>query len=200
VLIDNFAKLNRSSRSAVSAALIVIAAIATYNRIVGPHVTCLLAAQRYESVLGSIMRKNKVINKVVESKRKELQQLREQSAQLQNILFTPNEAKEFLSDLEAIAEETDCAVYSLNFVTSEPVLIGGESENALSVITDSAKLSVVGTYGNVLRLTERLQARTQKVWIGPVRIEALGDNPDQLKCDMTIAIYTIKDKEATLYE
>ena len=138
MLIDNFAKLNRSSRSAIFAALIVIAAIPTYNRLVAPHVAYLFAAQQYDSVLSSIVKKNEVINNTVEFKKKELQQLREQSAQLQSTLLTPNEAKEFLSDLEAIAKETDCAVYSLNISASKPVLENKQDKDASGIIINSA--------------------------------------------------------------
>ena len=48
MIIGNFAKLNRSTRDSVFAALIVIAAIAMYNWIVAPHVDYLFAAQQYE--------------------------------------------------------------------------------------------------------------------------------------------------------
>jgi len=198
VLIDNFAKLNRSSRRAVYAALIVIAAIATYNRIVAPHVTRLSAAQRYEFVLGDIMKKNEVINKLVESKRKELQQLREQSARLQNALFSPSEAKEFLSDLEVIVEETDCAVYSLNFKTSEPGLKNEWDKDASGIAANSVMLSVTGVYDNIIRLVEKIQMRTRRVWIDSLKIKALDGKSPQLKCDMTITIYIIRDKEASL--
>lgn len=200
MLIDDLAKLNRSRRSAVSAALLIIAAIAMYNWTVAPHTTYLLAAQRYESAIDNIAKESKVISNKVKIKKKKLQQLREQFTELQSILFTSGKATEFFSDLQPISEQTGCIVHSLNFVTGEPVLRGEESENALGIVANSAVLSVVGVYGNIIKLVERLQARTEKVWIDSVRMEVLGDNADPLKCDMTITIYTIKDKEATLYE
>lgn len=198
MLIDNFAKLNRSSRSAVSAALIVIVAIAMYNWIVAPHVTCLSAAQRHESVLGSIAKKNEVINNTVEFKKKELQQLREQSAQLQSTLFTPNEAKEFLSDLAAIAEEAGCAVYSLNFSTSEPGPENKQSKDTLGIVANSAMLAVIGVYENIIRLVEKLQTHTRGVWIDSIKMKALDDNSSELKCDVTITIYTIQKKDTSV--
>jgi len=196
VLIDNLAKLNRSSRSAVFAALIVIAAIATYKRIVAPHVTYLFAAQQYESVLGDTMKKNKIIINKAKVKKKELQQLREQSVRLQSKLFTPTKAKEFLSDLEVTAKETDCAVYSLNFSTSEPDLENKQNKDASGISANRAMLGVIGVYDNIIRLVEKLQMRTRGVWIDSLKMEAVDGKSPRLKCDMTITIYTIQDKEA----
>ena len=200
MLIEDFAKLNRSRRNGVSAALVIIVAIAMYNWTVAPHTTYLFAAHRYEAAIDSLAKESKVVSGKVKIKKKELQELREQFTELQNILFTPDTATEFFSDLQPISEEVGCVVYSLSFATGGQVLKGEESESALGIVANSAMLSVVGIYGNIIKLVERLQARTQTVWIGSVRMEAFGNNPVQIKCDMTVVIYTIEDKEATFYE
>ena len=198
MLIDNLAKSNRPSRSAVSAALIVIAAIAMYSWIVAPHTTYLSAAQQYDSTLGNVARKNEVIVNMVEVKKKKLEELREQFARLQSTLFTPSEAKEFLSDLEVIVKETDCAVYSLNLSTSEPVPESKQNKDASGISANRAMLGVIGVYDNIIRLVEKLQMRTQGVWVDSLKMEALDGDSAQLKCDMTITIYTIQDKETAL--
>ena len=195
MLIDNLAKLNRSSRSAVFAALIVIAAIATYKRIVAPHATYLFAAQQYESVLGNVVKKNKVIHNTIKVKKKKLEESREQFARLKSTLFTPNEAKEFLSDLEVTAKETNCAVSSLNFGASKPVL---ENKQNKGISANRATLVVIGVYDNIIRLVEKLQMRTQGVWIDSLKMKTLDGDFTRLKCDMTITIYTIQDKEPAL--
>lgn len=200
MLINNLAKLNRSSRNAASAALIVIAAIAMYNWIVAPQATYLLAAQQYESAMSNIVKKNRVISNTIEVKRKMLQELHDQLAQFQSTLFTPDTAREFFSNLQAISEQAGCTVYSLNFITSEPSPKGRESENTSGVVAKSVVLSVVGIYKDIIKLIERLQARTQKVWIDSVKMQILDHDSAQPKCDITITIYTIQDTEATLNE
>jgi len=187
MLINNLAKLNHSSRNAVSAALIVVAAIAMYNWIVAPQATCLSAAQRYESVMGNMVKKNKAISNAVKTKKKELQELRDQLTEFKSGLFTPDKAREFFSDLQVISEQAGCTVYSLNF--SEPSPKDGESENTSGVVAKNAVLSVVGVYKNIIRLIERLQARAQKVRIDSVKIQTLDYDSDQAKCDITITIY-----------
>jgi len=195
VLIDSLAKLNSTSRNAISAALVIIVTIAVYNWIVAPHVANLYAVQRYESVVDDVMKKNKILSSAVRTKKKKLEQLHEQFAQLQSSLFMVDEAKEFFSDLQAISVQAGCTVYSLNLVTSEQ-----NSEDASRIVTKSTILSVIGAYGDIVRLMERLQAREQKVWIDSVRMTSLDDASGQLKCDITITICTIQDKEAMPHE
>ncbi len=198
MLVDSFAKLNRSSRSAIFGALVIISAIAMYNWIVAPHVAYLSAAQRHESVLDNIAKKNEAIKNTVELKKEQLQQLRERSALLQSSLFTPNQAKEFISDLEAIAKETDCAVYSLNFSTGKAGLEKEWDKEPSGIVANSVMLAVIGVYENLIGLVEKLRAHTQGVWIDSIKMKALDDNSSELKCDVTITIYTIRKRDTSV--
>ena len=200
MLIDNLANLNRSTRNTVFAALIIIATIAMYNWIVAPHVTCLFASQQYESVVSKAVEKNKVIAREVETKTKKLEELYEQFARSESALFTPDEAKEFFSDLQAISEETGCTVRSLNLVVSKPSFGDKrkQSEDTSSIVANGAMLTVSGQYHSIIRLVEKLQNHTKRIWMDSFKMETIDSGSAQLKCDMTITIYTIQDKGATL--
>jgi hypothetical protein len=199
MLVDNLAKLSRSSRNAVSASLILIAALAMYNWIVAPRAKYLSAAQRYELVMDNMVKKNKTIDNRVNIKKKKLQELREQSAQLQSTLFTFDQAREFFSDLQAISEQTGCIVYSINLITNNPSPNkDGQLQDTAGIVIKSAVLSVVGVYKNITKLIERLQSRTQKVWIDSVKVQALNNNSDRPRCDITITICALTDKEPAL--
>ena len=78
MLIDNFAKLSRSVRFGTSAALIIIVAITMYDHIISPQANRLFAEQRHESALNDIIKQQKILNGAVESRKIELQQLKEQ--------------------------------------------------------------------------------------------------------------------------
>lgn len=199
MLVDNLTKLSRSSRNAVSASLILIAALAMYNWIVAPRTNYLLASQRYEYVMENVVKKNKTIDNRVNIRKKKLQELREQSAQLQSTLFTSDQAREFFSDLQAISEETGCIVYSVNLITNKQnPNKNGQLQDTAGIVTKSAVLSVVGVYRNITKLIERLQSRTQKVWIDSVKVQALNNNSDRPRCDITITICVLTDKEPAL--
>jgi len=196
MLVKHLLKVNRSTRYAVSASLIVIALLAMYNWLVAPHAAYLSVAQGYESVTANLVNKNKIIGNQVKVKRKKLQELQEKSAQLQSTLFTPDKAREFFSDLQAISEQTGCMVQSLNMIKNNPN--DKESENISGIITKSAVLSVVGLYKDIPRLIQRLQARTQKVWIDSIKVMTVEYNSDRPRCDITITICEIQDKGDTL--
>ena len=198
MLIDNLAKSNRLSRSTVSAVMIVISAIAMYNWIVAPRAAYLRAVQRHEIVAGNIAQKNEVISKKVIAKREELQKLQEQFTKLRDALFTSEQAEEFFSDLQTISEEAGCSVYSLNNLTTEPSRERRQSQDGSYIVPKSATLTVAGVYEKIIRLLERLQVRTQKVWVESIKMEIFDYDSAKPKCDITITIYTVEDEEAAV--
>ncbi len=196
MLVKHLVKLNRSTRHSVSASLIVIALLAMYNWLVAPHAAYLSVVQGYESVMTNLVNKNNLINSKVKVKRKKLQELQEKSAQLQSTLFTSDKAREFFSDLQAISEQTGCMVQSLNMIKKNPK--ENQSEDTSGIVTSSAVLSVVGLYKDIPRLIQRLQARTQKVWIDSIKVLTVEYNSDRPRCDIVITICEIQDKGVTL--
>ena len=196
MLINKLAKLKRSSRNVTSVSLVAIAALAMYNRIVAPRANYLFAAQRYESVVGQMAKKNEAISNAVEVKKKKLQMLREQSALLNSTLFTDAKAREFFSDLQVISHQTGCTVNSFNFIPKEPGSKAHQFEETAGAVAKTVVLSVVGGYQNIIRLLERLQRRTEKVWIDSVNMRTLDYRSPLPRCDMTITIYTIQERRS----
>jgi hypothetical protein len=197
MLINKLANLNRSHRNATSASLVLIAAVAMYNWIAEPHLNYLMAAQQYESVMSDMARNNEALRNTVESKKKRLKKLHEESASLRSTFFTDAKAREFFSDLEVICEQSGCTVNSINFVRRGEGHKSKKFEDLVGAAAQSAILSVVGGYDNVVRLFEKLQARTEKVWIDSVNMQTLDYRSAYPRCDMTITIYTIQTKEST---
>jgi hypothetical protein len=166
-----------------------------YSHFVAPHVNYLSAAQGYESVMEKFVTKNKFISKMVENKRNQLQELLEKSAQLESTLFTSDKAREFFSDLQAISEQTGCTVQSLNMIKKNTK--DRKLEDTSGIVTKSALLSVVGLYKDIPRLIQRLQARSQKVWIDSIKILTLEYNSERPRCDIVITICELQDKGDT---
>jgi len=198
MLIDNLTKFNRSSRRAVFGALVVIGAIAIYNWTVAPYTACLLAAQRYELAVDRLAEENKLISSGIEVRKRKLQELREQSTQLQNMLLAPDKAREFFSDLPTIAEQAGCIVNSLNFTDRERSGKDEQSDITTDVVAKSLVLSVVGAYDNIIKLIEKLQTGTQSVWIDSLNMRTPDDGSDSPVCEITITVYTIQKKETGL--
>ena len=191
MLVKHLVKANRPTRYAFSATLIMIALFAMYSWLVAPHASYLSVAQGYESTMTNLVNTNNHIVSKVKIKRKKLQELQEKSAQLQGTLFTSDKAREFFSDLQAISEQTGCIVHSLNMITKNPKEV--QSGNPSGIITKSALLSVVGLYKDIPRLIQRLQARSQKVWIDSIKVLTVEYNSEQPRCDIVITICEIQD-------
>lgn len=64
------------------------------------------------------------------------------------------------------------------------------------LVARSAVLTVVGGYENLIKLVERLQARSERVWIDALQIETIDYRSPQPRCEITITVYTMQDKES----
>lgn len=199
MLIDNLANLNRSTRTTVFTGLIIIAAIAMYDWIVAPHITCLSASQQYESVVSKAAEKNKAVARELETKTKKLEELYQQLSESRSILFAPEEAKAFFSDLQAIAEEAGCTVNALNLAGNKPSSRDKrETEDTSGITANSATLTVSGRYNSIFGLVEKLQNHARKIWLDSFEMRVVDLSSGQLECSMTITVYTIQDKGAVL--
>ena len=192
MLIDNLANLNRSTRTTVYAALIVITAVAMYDWIVAPYVTCLSASQQYESVVDKAMEKNKAVAREVEDKTKKLDELRRQLDVARGTLFVPDRAKAFFSDLQSIAEGAGCTVSELNLIGNKPSSRDKrKTEDTSGVAASSAAMTVSGQYNNILALVEELQSHPKKIWLDSFEMKVVDVSSGRLECKMTITVYTI---------
>jgi Tfp pilus assembly protein PilO len=199
MLIDNLANFNRSTRTTVFSALIIIAAIAMYDWIVAPHVTCLSASQRYESVVNSAVEKNKAIACDIKVKTKKLEELRQKLAVSRSTLFTRDEAEELFSNLQAVAEGTGCTVHAFNLVGNKPSSGDRQKpEDTSGVTANSAKLTVSGQYNSIFELMGKLQDCAKKVWLDSFEMKLVDFSSGRLECNMTLTIYTIQDKGIAL--
>jgi hypothetical protein len=199
MLISDFAKLNRLTQSSVFAALIVIAVVAMYKWIVTPHINCLFAAEQYDSAMDGVAQKNEDIVREIKVESKKLEKLSQQFVQSGDKLFTPDQVKEFFGALQAILEDAGCTVHSLNLVASKSRDKNKQPDSASGMVANSTMLSVSGGYNSIIRLVEGLQNHTPKVWVDSFEMEIVDFGAGRLKCDMTITIYTIQNKEAVLW-
>lgn len=195
MLSQNQIKAIRPSRNVMFAALVVIGAISLYNWIVTPHINCLRAAQKYESVVGKLAMKNQIINKNVTIKKKEIEELREKFKHIHIKLFDSVKAKEFFSDIQAMAEEANCVIYSLNFSSTDSAPAAGRSEVSSHITANRAILSAAGSYKDIVALISKLQNRSKQVWIDSISIEPIRSSGEQLKCDIAVTIYVIHNEE-----
>lgn len=195
MLLGNLTKSTCSSRNLVLTTLVLIEAIAVYNWVVAPHTNYLLAAQRYESVAGELAKKNQIISNNVPIKEKELKDLKEEFERIHTRLFDPAEARKFFSDVQTMLKKASYVTYSLDFSPADSAPASNLSEADSFITANRARLSVVGNFGNIVALMNKLQDGLKQVWINPVSIKSIGGSSGHLKCDATITVYVIHNKE-----
>lgn len=190
----------RSSKNVVFAAFAVVGAIALYNWLVTPHVNYLLASQKYASVTDKLAKKSGFIRNNAKIREKKLKELQEKFKDIHIKLFDTVEAEEFFSDIQAIAEQTNCIIYSLKFSPTNTALETDQSKVSNDIRANRATLSVAGKYKDIVALINKLQDRPKQVWADSISIEPISDNSDLLKCDMTITIYAIYNEAGHSYD
>ena len=183
-----------SLKNVVFAAFVIMGTITLYDEILMPHVNCLQAAQERALVMDEIAKKTTIIRMGMETKKRKFEELQDKFKDIHTKLFDPVKAEEFFSDIQAMAEQANCVVYSLNFspinaVTEETV----QSKITNNISTHSATLTVTGTYTNIVNLINSLQNRPKQVWTDSISIEPIDDS-DVVKCELSIRIYVIYDK------
>ncbi|MHC4167558.1 MAG: type 4a pilus biogenesis protein PilO [Planctomycetota bacterium] len=193
MLVENLASLGHSKRNATSASLVIIAAFAMYNWTVKPHTANLSSAKAYESITDENAKEANTIADKVETRRRMLQKLGEESSQLLDMLFTSDEAREFFSDLEAVSEQEGCPVVGINLIDNEQK---SEHED-LGIRTRSAELKVVGSYKSITGLMNTLQTNTRRVWLDSLLMQSVDYDSDKIGCKLTITICEIIDKDTS---
>lgn len=183
----------RSSKNVVFAAFVVIGAITFYDHIIVPHIKYFHTTQKYALAMDDIAKKTNTVRTITKLKKEKLEELQNEFKHIHTKLFNPVKAEEFFSDIQAIAEQANCTVYSLNF----------SAINAATEETDHSKvtknisinpvvLTVGGNYENIVNLINSLQDRPKQVWIDSISIETIDDS-GALRCELNIRIYVIHD-------
>ena len=195
MLTDKLIKSSPSSRIFASASTIAIVTLLTYSWVVSPQVSYLHAAQQHKAMSGNAEKKTISIKNQVHKSNVELTGLKQHINAIRDSLFTPEEAKEFFSDLDLIALQSGCNISSLTFMSARAVVPDAGSEYFSSVILRGAEVTFAGQYGTILKFLETLSGYRQRISIGSLLIKPNPNNNEDLLCSMTITIYLIENKE-----
>jgi hypothetical protein len=194
-MVEQWIKSNVSSKHVLIAAIILIGVVAFYNWVIRPHTGYLMAAQRYESVTAELAKKSQMVHKNVQKVKGDLSELQKKFKQFNTSLFDANGVDEFFGGIQNMAESMKCTVYSLNLPPAYQSAKTGDSGAAGGIITRRATLSIGGTYRNIVKLINRLQEHSERVQISLVSIRLVDDNSDQLKFDMAVTVYAMRESE-----
>ncbi len=196
MLINSLAKSSRTSRITLSAAIVGVVIVAAYNWLVSPHTKYLYAVHQYQILADEMTKKNQVIQAQQAYRKRELEQLQSEFDNVKTALFTPAEAKRFFGDIETACKETDCIVYSLNFLPAQADRSAVSSQQSNNpIIESSALINFVGDYSNISKFLTKLTSQQKKVAVRSLKISTFSGKPSPLQCEATVTIYMVGDKE-----
>lgn len=187
-------ELTASEHRVIIAALCIIGILAVHNWLVSPHVASLRAAQRYERATSMAVKESETIGRELQAKRQGLERLLAEQTVLAEGIFYPAEVEQFFNALEPLCAETQCTVNSFSHADKDNPIRRGVGDVNMPVLQKTATLTLQASYGNIVRLVERLQAYPRKVWIDKLKILS-GTTASGTICHLEISIYVHRDKE-----
>jgi len=196
VLIDRMTKLDRSSRYAMYAAVLVISSVAMYGQIVSAHVKYLKAVQTYEPTIDQMIDKQVDISEKLVGRRKVLEDLQMRFDAIDFTVFNPEKVKQFFGGLEQLAEEFQCSIAQMDSSADKGQIIIGEASDPSYVESVEVTLAVLGEYSQLVLFIDSLQHQERQIWVTSVDIEMTNGQERVLKCDITIRLYVLQQQKA----
>lgn len=185
-------QLSASRRYALTTAPFVIAAAALYNWVVSPHVGYLHAMQRLEPVMGKMAEELDTVAEGLDEKLANMRTLRSDLAKVQEGLFTREESKAFLHDLQTLVEATGCVITEANFTRDGEARRKAEDPNSLTTLEAShVDLTAAGSYEQIVSLLWTLQQQRQKVWVDSCRLDLVDPRSGRLHCQLGLTLYAL---------
>jgi Tfp pilus assembly protein PilO len=197
--VDKIIQMKRSQRRALLLAMAVVSTVGFYRWILAPYGSQLLAAEKYNYTLGSIIRRAGLLSTTLEVKKAKLKELTAESTNLQGELFGPLEAREFFASMTSVASRAGCVIQSISSPQKQQGSSTSPSVEGSGITRKTAVVSIAGGYGSIIGFIRELQTYNRRVWIDSVRIETDG-NTGRLKCQLTLTLYCADSMEISSYE
>ena len=179
----------------MSVALIATAAIAGYGWLLSPHLAYLRAVQEYEPCVQDMTVRKSDVSAALGTNRRRFEIVSGELQTLQARFFTMTQATAFFSELETLAAENGCTVTSVHFAFENGVPDNGASAPKPVIAVHRATLTVLGQYNDLIGWFERLQHRSQAVWVDSCRMELADVRTGRLKCNVTVGISVLDEEE-----
>lgn len=177
-------------------ALFLIGLLAGYAGVLSPHVAFLRASQHYERAMHMRLDVSETVNEDLAFQGETLQKLRAERAAFSAMAFSPDEAKKFHNDLQALCREATLNVISLSYGNDEDLAAYGARQATSAMVLRSVMMTAHGTYGSVVAVLDALQSHQQRIWIDGFQMVTLPSKPGWVACDMTITICVDHEKES----
>jgi hypothetical protein len=195
VIADRIRIHPRTARKASSAALMIVAVLALYNWVLSPHLGYLHAMQRLESAVDRVTEERDTICGSLDTKVSQWRALQQQRAEIDEGLFTADEAKAFRRGLLPLVEETGCRVILVDFAGSGKTERIGEPNAPVVIAVSHLNLGASGQSDQIAALLERLGNSRPKVWIDSCQLDFANGYSGRIDCDLVLTTHVVSNQK-----
>lgn len=199
-LTETIMKSSQVSRIVISASLVAIVGLVTYNWAVSPQASYLQAAQQYETVSQDVDKKVKILGNAVRVKELRLKKLRAEMKSVENCFFSTAQATDFFGQIEKISIAAGCNFESMVFINGETIALDKNNPESPKITEKKVVVKVAGSYSAIVGFTSTLKDYPMTVYMSDLLIRSMGSDTDKLSCSMKLKVYITKDKESLLDE
>jgi hypothetical protein len=189
VTTDRSHKSAGSARRALTAAPFVIGAMALYNWAISPHVGYLHAMQRLEPVMDRMVEELNVVGETLEEKRSTMRNLRAELATVREGVFTREQSKAFVHDLQTLVGKAGCVMVAADFTCDKDVNERDDPNVPPAVEALHADFTMEGQYDQIVAFLQMLREKPQKVWVDSCQIDFVDSGRGPLECRLGLTIF-----------
>jgi hypothetical protein len=191
---DPVRRYPKTARNASSAALLALGVLALYNWVLAPHVGYLRAVQRLGPVVGRVTQERDRVCRTLEGKVGQRRTLQEDKAELEEGVFTVEQAQAFRRGLLTLVEETGCAVLRAEFNPDARTQRLDEPNLPVVMEVSRMNLEVLGRPDQVSALLQCLKDSRPRAWTDSCQCDFSGPEGGQVECNLTLALYVIVER------
>jgi hypothetical protein len=193
---DRLRQYPKATRGVSSVALLVIGVLALYNWVLAPHLGYLHAMQKYGAVVDCVTQEKNRIAEALEGKISQWHTLQRELAEMEDGVFTADQAKAFARSLLPLVEETGCAVVTADFAGAGKTTRVEDPNQTVAIEISHLSLDVSGQPEQVSALLERLRDHRPRISIDSCQFDFPDGGSGPVGCHLAMTIYALGNRGA----
>jgi hypothetical protein len=195
MMADRIRMYPKATRRASSAALIVIGVLAMYNWVLAPHLGYLHAMQKLGSVVGRVVEERDRISSTLDTKVGQWHTLQRELAELDEGVFTADQAKTFVRSLLPLVEETGCAVVRADFVGEGKTTRIADPNQTVVIDVSHLNLDALGQPEQISALLQRLRDSRPRIWVDSCQFDFSNGDSTRIECNLALTLYAVGNRK-----
>jgi hypothetical protein len=182
-------------RHGSSAALVLVGVFAMYHWVLAPHLGCLHAMQKLESAVERVAQEKERIDGTLAEKVGQRQTLQREVMELEEGVFTADQAGALVRGLLPLVEQTGCAVVMADFAgKGKPERIEDPNEPVALEVCHPI-LDAEGQSEQVSALLRQLAAHRPRIWVDACHVTFLNENSGRVACHLALTYYVVTSRK-----